>query len=59
MFLNQPFTVKTNCEAIITFNNKSNEKKLSSKRWFVNAIAGNGYKVKFEHIKKVDNRLTD
>lgn len=39
--------------------NKSNKKKLSSKRWFVNATAGNVYKAKFKHIKKVDNRLTD
>lgn len=26
---------------------------------FVNTIAGNGYKVEFEHIKGVDNRVTN
>ncbi|ESR34294.1 hypothetical protein CICLE_v10006750mg [Citrus x clementina] len=60
LFLNQSFMVRTYCEAIMRFHNKTNDKKLSSKTWlnFINTILGNGYKVEFEHIKRVDNRLT-
>ena len=38
-----------------------NEKKHSTKRWinFANTIKGNGYKVKFEHVKGIDNMLAD
>lgn len=60
-FLNQSFAVRIVCEAIVRFYNQTNEKKLSNKRWlnFINTIASNGYKVEFEHIKGIDNRLTD
>ena len=61
LLLNQPFIIKTNCEAIIRFYNKTNEKKLSSKRQlnFVSTITGNKYTMAFEHIKGIYNRLTN
>lgn len=39
--------VRIDCEAIVRFYNKTNEKKLSGKRWlnFVNTIVGNDSKV--------------
>ena len=61
LFLNKPFIVRTDCETIVKFYNKTNEKKLSRKRWqnFVNTITGNGYQVIFEHIKSKNNSLAD
>lgn len=36
-----------------------NERKHSTKRWInsVDTTEGNGYKVKFEHIRGIDNSL--
>ena len=61
LFLHKPFTIRTDCEAIVRFHNKLNERKLSTRRWakFLDCIVGQGYKVEFEHIKGSDNRLTD
>ncbi|KDO38703.1 hypothetical protein CISIN_1g038308mg, partial [Citrus sinensis] len=46
LFLNPPFTIRKDYEAIVGFYNKTNEKKLSSTRWlnFVNTITRNRYK---------------
>ena len=51
------FIVRTDCEAICKYYNKVNSKKSSTRRWvlFEDIIAGNGYKVIFEHIKGKDN----
>ena len=61
LFLHKPFTIRTDCEAIVRFHNKLNERKLSTRIWakFLNCIVGQGYKVEFEHIKGSDNKLTD
>ena len=61
LFLHKPFTIRTDCEAIVRFHNKLNERKLSTRRWakFLDCIVGQGYKVEFEHIKGSDNKLTD
>ena len=55
------FTAQTDCEAICRYYNKINNKKISTRRWvlFEDTIAGNGYKVIFEHIKGKDNALPD
>ena len=55
------FTVRTDCEAICRYYNQINSKKSSTRRWvlFEDIIAGNGYKVIFEHIKGKDNNLPD
>ncbi|XBH63856.1 hypothetical protein VPH35_117740 [Triticum aestivum] len=55
------FTVRTDYEAICRYYNKINSKKSSTRRWvlFEDTIAGNGYKVIFEHIKGKDNTLPD
>ena len=60
--LNKPeFTCRTDCEAIVKFFHRKNEKKSSTRRWlnFVDRIIGNGYKVNFEYIKGKDNNIAD
>ena len=61
LWLFKPFTVRTDCEAIVKFHKLLNEKKISNRRWlnFVDTITGNGYIVKFEHIKGKENTLAD
>ena len=55
------FTVRTDYEAICRYYNQINSKKSLTRRWvlFEDTIAGNGYKVIFEHIKGKDNSLPD
>nr|QIM56922.1 ORF3 polyprotein [Cacao swollen shoot virus] len=54
-------TVRTDCQAIISFFNKSNQNKPSRIRWvnFCDYITGTGVEVEFEHIKGEDNLLAD
>ena len=53
--------MRTDCEATCRYHNKINSNKSSTRRWvlFEDTIAGNGYKVIFEHIKGKDNTLPD
>ncbi|KAK3169190.1 hypothetical protein Dsin_000188 [Dipteronia sinensis] len=57
----KPFTVRTDCQAIVELYNKQNEKKISSRRWtnFLDCVAGSGYQATFEHIKGSDNTAAD
>ncbi|KAK6924282.1 Zinc finger, CCHC-type [Dillenia turbinata] len=53
--------VRTDCQAIISFFNKSFSYKPSRLRWinFVDYITGTGVDYKFEHIAGKDNQLAD
>ena len=55
------FTLRTDCQAIVSFYHKKSENKLSTNRWltFVDYIIGNGFNVTIEHIKGIDNFLAD
>ncbi|KAK3184721.1 hypothetical protein Dsin_032007 [Dipteronia sinensis] len=57
----RPFTVRTDCQAIVELYNKQNEKKVSSRRWtnFLDCVAGSGYQATFEHIKGSNNTAAD
>ncbi|KAG2724346.1 hypothetical protein I3760_01G013500 [Carya illinoinensis] len=50
-------TIRTDCQAIISFHDKQSHKKPSRVRWmlFCDYITGTGICVKFEHIKGEDN----
>ena len=54
-------TLRTDCQAIISFYNKSSNNKPSRVRWlnFVDFIIGTGVDVKFEHIDGKLNVLAD
>ena len=54
-------TIRTDCQAIISFHDKQSHKKPSRVRWmlFCDYITGTGISVKFEHIKGEDNQLAD
>uniref|UniRef100_A0A8F8XBN9 RNA-directed DNA polymerase n=1 Tax=Rubus yellow net virus TaxID=198310 RepID=A0A8F8XBN9_9VIRU len=54
-------TIRTDCQAIITFYEKLNAKKPSRVRWlaFCDYITNSGVRMKFEHIKGKDNQLAD
>ena len=54
-------TLRTDCQAIISFYNKSSNNKPSRVRWlnFVDFITGTGVEVKFEHIDGKLNVLAD
>ncbi|CAD5167217.1 unnamed protein product [Musa acuminata subsp. malaccensis] len=53
--------IRTDCQAIISFFNKSAQNKPSRVRWmaFVDYITGSGVEVKFEHIEGTSNILAD
>ncbi|QBH21733.1 polyprotein [Polyscias mosaic virus] len=53
--------IRTDCQAIITFFNKSFNHKPSRVRWirFIDFITGIGISYKFEHIKGEANQLAD
>ena len=58
--LNKPeILVRTDCEAIVKFYQKINDKNSSRRRWlnFLDTISI--YNLKFEHIKGKDNNLAD
>jgi hypothetical protein len=54
-------TVRTDCQAIIAFFNKSSNNKPSRVRWinFIDFITGCGSDVRFEHIEGTSNQLAD
>nr|ASD56981.1 polyprotein [Grapevine vein clearing virus] len=54
-------TIRTDCQAIISFYDKMAVKKPSRVRWinFCDYITNTGIKVQFEHIKGQDNQLAD
>ncbi|TYI28520.1 hypothetical protein ES332_A05G250600v1 [Gossypium tomentosum] len=61
-YLDQPeITLRTDCDAIVRFFNKSSVNKPSRVRWvqFVDFITGTGVKVNFEHTKGTDNVFAD
>ena len=53
--------IRTDCQAIISFYNKSSNNKPSRVRWiaFTDYITGIGVSVQFEHIKGEQNKLAD
>nr|GEX51174.1 retrotransposon protein, putative, Ty3-gypsy subclass [Tanacetum cinerariifolium] len=57
----QEVTLRTDCQAIITFYNKTNSNKSSRVRWikFADAITGTGVKINIEHIEGKHNTLAD
>ncbi|KAJ8466187.1 hypothetical protein OPV22_028739 [Ensete ventricosum] len=54
-------TLRTDCQAIISFYNKSAQNKPSRVRWlnFVDFVTGTGVQINFEHIDGKDNLLAD
>ena len=54
-------TLRTDCQAIISFYNKMANNKPSRVRWltFVDYITGTGVKINFEHIEGKYNILAD
>ncbi|GJY36424.1 putative polyprotein [Tanacetum coccineum] len=54
-------TLRKDCQAIISFYNKTNSNKSSRVRWikFVDAVTGAGVKINIEHIKGKHNTLVD
>lgn len=54
-------TIRTDCQAIISFFNKTTQNKPSWVRWinFTDFITDCGVKIKFEHIDGKDNQLAD
>ena len=54
-------TLKTGCQAIISFYNKTNSNKASRVRWtkFADAITGTGVQINIEHINGKKNTLAD
>ncbi|CEJ16363.2 polyprotein [Mulberry badnavirus 1] len=57
----QKITIRTDCQAIISFVNKSANSKPSRVRWisFTDFITGCGSEVRFEHIEGKENQLAD
>ncbi|ATZ69522.1 ORF3 polyprotein [Cacao swollen shoot Ghana R virus] len=61
-YLSKPaVTIRTDCQAIISFFNKSSQNKPSRVRWinFTDYITGCGVDIEFEHISGKDNILAD
>jgi len=58
---NEVFTIRTDCQNIVSHYNKITTNKQAARRWvnFVDCITGNGFKPVFEHIKGADNTLAD
>jgi Reverse transcriptase-like len=58
---NKPFTLRTDCQVIVKFYNKKNEKWSYARRWvdFQNILVNHGHKIIIEHIKGDDNNLAD
>ncbi|GJX49226.1 Orf y [Tanacetum coccineum] len=57
----QEVTLRTDCQAIISFYNKTNSNKSSRVRWikFADAVTGTGVKINIEHIQGKHNTLAD
>jgi hypothetical protein len=58
---NKPFTLRTDCQAIVKFYNKRNEKGSYTRRWigFQNILVNHGHKIAIELKKGNDNNLVD
>ena len=59
--VSKPFTIRTDCEAIVSFHGKQNTRRIWTHCWvhFESAIIGNGYTPTFEHIKGKENTAAD
>nr|GEZ72792.1 TPA: orf y [Tanacetum cinerariifolium] len=57
----QEVTLRTDCQAIISFYNKTNSNKSSRVRWikFVDTVTGTGVKINIKHIEGKHNTLAD
>ncbi|GJS64530.1 hypothetical protein Tco_0679094, partial [Tanacetum coccineum] len=57
----QEVTLRTDCQAIISFYNKTNSNKSSRVRWikFADAVTGTCVKINIEHIEGKHNTLAD
>ncbi|GJW44469.1 putative polyprotein [Tanacetum coccineum] len=57
----QDVSLRTDCQAIISFYNKTNSNKSSRVRWikFADAVTGTGIKINIEHIERKHNTLAD
>ncbi|GKE39571.1 hypothetical protein Tco_1462976 [Tanacetum coccineum] len=57
----QEVTLRTDCQAIISFYNKTNSNKSSRVRWikFADAVTGTCVKINIEHIEEKHNTLAD
>ncbi|GKA38920.1 putative polyprotein [Tanacetum coccineum] len=57
----QEVTLRTDCQAIISFYNKTNSNKSSRVRWikFADAVTRTGVKINIEHIEGKHNTLAD
>ncbi|GKB52689.1 putative polyprotein [Tanacetum coccineum] len=57
----QEVTLRTDCQAIISFYNKTNSNKFSRVRWikFADAVTGTGVKINIEHIEGKYNTFAD
>ncbi|GKA93930.1 putative polyprotein [Tanacetum coccineum] len=60
-FDKQKVTLRTDCQAIICFYNKTNSNKSSRVRWikFADAVTGTGVKINIEHIEGKHNTLAN
>ena len=59
--VSKPFTIRTDCEAMVSFQEKQKERRIWTRRrvHFESAIIGNGYTPTFEHIKGKENTAAD
>ncbi|KAG6510391.1 hypothetical protein ZIOFF_028401 [Zingiber officinale] len=57
----EEITLRTDCNAIIKFFNKTAQNKPSRVRWisFIDYVTGTGVNIKFEHIEGTNNQLAD
>ncbi|GJZ07198.1 putative polyprotein [Tanacetum coccineum] len=57
----QEITLRTDCQAIISFYKKTSSSKASRVRWmkFADAVTGTGVKIEIEHIEGKHNVLAD
>ncbi|GJZ60349.1 putative polyprotein [Tanacetum coccineum] len=57
----QEVTLRTDCQAIISFYNKTNSNKSLRVRWikFADVVTGTGVKINIEHIEGKHNTLAD
>lgn len=53
--------MSNDCEAIVKFYKRKNEKRISQQRWleFTDRLISSNYKIVIEHIKGADNMLAD
>ena len=61
LYNKKEFTLRTDCQAIVSFYNSMNNKKLQINRWvnFLDYIVRTGIKVNIEHISGKKNNFAD